>query len=181
MASNLKCLQYAVYKGMSGKFGAAQFNFQPAHFYKDKQKDFTGDRALDQDGRILEDQGWRQREGAVFLEVAPPLGQNKYDWEKKVTIALSVTDMGKIVHHLTTGTECKITHDPGAKSERQGEIKKYLNLTSPSGIMDKGCLLSVSQTAGDDKVSYTVPLSPDECLVIRQLMLTAVSRALQWD
>lgn len=182
MASN-RPLQYAVYKGMSGKFGAAQFNFQPAHFYKDRDKDFTGKFALDAQGKLLEDQGWKQREGAVFIEVAPPLGGNKYDWEqgKKITMALSVTDMGKIVHHLSSGTECKIMHDPGAKTATQGAVKKYLNLSSPEGIMTRGTLLSLSQDSGGDKNNVTVPLSPDECIVVRQLLLTAISRALQWE
>jgi hypothetical protein len=177
----IRPLQYAVYKGMSGKFGAAQFNFQLPHFYKGKDKDFTGDKALDQYGKLMEVEGWRQREGAVFLEVAPPLGSNKYDWDKKITMALSVTDMGKIVHHLTSGKDCALTHDPGAKTDKQGEVKKYLNMSSPEGIMDRGTMLRLSMDNAGEKVNYTVPLSPDECMVVRQLMLTAIGRALQWE
>lgn len=173
-------LQYAVYKGMSGKFGAVQFNFQPAHYYREKEKDFDGSRALDQNGRLLEDQGWRQREGAIFVEAAPTTGQNKYDWDRKITFALSVTDMGKIVHFLASGKDVSIMHDPGAKTEKQGSVKKYLNLTSPKGILDGGAMLQLSQQSGEEKLSHTVPLSPDECIVIRQLLLTAVSAALQW-
>jgi Whirly transcription factor len=173
-------LQYAVYKGMSGKFGAVQLNFQPAHYYREKEKDFTGERALDRSGRVLEAEGWRQREGAVFVEVAPPSGANKYDWEKKITFALSVTDMGKIIHFLTTGKDLAIMHDPGAKTEAQGAVKKYLNLTSPKGLLDGGCMLQLSQSSSEDKLSHTVPLSPDESIVIKQLLLTAVASALQW-
>lgn len=174
-------LQYAVYKGMSGKFGAVQFNFQPPHFYRDREKDFTGDRALDQDGKLLEAQGWRQREGAIFVEAAPTTGANKYDWDQKITFALSVTDMGKIVHFLTTGKDLSVMHDPGAKTEKQGTVKKYLNLQSPKGLLEGGAMLQLSQqTTGEDRVSHTIPLSPDECMVIRQLLLTAISGALNW-
>lgn len=165
---------------MSGKFGAVQFNFQPAHYYREKEKDFDGSRALDQDGRLLENQGWRQREGAIFVEVAPTTGQNKYDWDRKITFALSVTDMGKIVHFLATGKDLSIMHDPGAKSDRAGSVKKFLNLTSPKGLLEGGAMLQMSQTSEEDKLTHVVPLSPDETIVIRQLLLTAISAALQW-
>jgi hypothetical protein len=173
-------LQYAVYKGMSGKFGAVQLNFQPAHFYREKEKDFDGHRALDDNGRLLEAQGWRQREGAIFVEAAPATGQNKYTWEDKITLALSVTDMGKIVHFFSTGKDLSIMHDPGAKTEKQGAVKKYLNLSSPKGLLEGGAMLQLSQTAGEERLSHTVPLSPDECIVMRQLLLTAISTALLW-
>lgn len=174
-------LQYAVYKGMSGKFGAAQFNFQKPHFYnRDGEKDFVGDRALDTDGRLLESQGWKQREGAVFVEVATTVGPNKYDWEHKITFALSVTDMGKIVHFLTTGKDLSIMHDPGAKTDKQGSVKKFLNLSSPKGLLEGGAMLQLSQTAEDTKTSHTVPMSPDECIVLKQLLARAISAALNW-
>lgn len=178
--SNSRPLQYAVYKGMSGKFGAVQFNFQPPHYYREKEKDFTGDRALDQDGRLLEQAGWKQREGAIFVEVAPTSGQNKYDWDRKINFALSVTDMGKIIHFLASGKDTSIMHDPGAKTDKQGSVKKYLNLSSPKGILDAGAMLTLSQTSDQDKLQHTVPLSPDECIVLRQLLLSAVPAALQW-
>lgn len=174
-------LQYSIYKGMSGKFGAVQFNLQPAHYYKDKLKDFTGDQALDDQGKLRETAGWKQREGAVFVEVAPSVGSNKYDWEQKITFALSVTDMGKIVHFLSTGKDTSIMHDPGAKTETAGAVKKFLNLSSPKGILEGGCMLQLSQTKGSEKIGHTVPLTPDECLVVRQLLLSAISTSLNWN
>lgn len=176
-----KPLQYAVYKGMSGKFGALQLNFQPPHYYKDRDKDFTGTQALDSKGRVMEDQGWKQREGAIFVEAAPTVGANKYDWDQKITFALSVTDMGKIVHFLVSAKDLNIMHDPGAKSESAGAVKKYLNMSSPKGLMDGGAMLSLSQQKGSEKITHTIPLSPDECIVIRQLLMAAIPSALAWD
>ena len=40
-------LQYSIYKGTGGNHGALQLNFQKPHFYNQKQKDFTGDIALE--------------------------------------------------------------------------------------------------------------------------------------
>jgi hypothetical protein len=179
---NYKPLQYAIYKGMTGKFGAIQLNLQPPHFYRDGQKgkDFTGEHALNDEGHVKEDQGWKVREGAIFIEVAPTVGQNKYDWDNKINFALSVTDMGKIALFLSTGNDTSIMHDPGAKTDKQGATKKYLNLTSPRGIVEAGAMLNLSQVTGDVKQQYTVPMSPDECLVIKQLILAAIPAALNW-
>lgn len=170
-------LQYAIYKGTGGKFGAVQFNQQIPHYYRDKTKDFSGALALEDTGKLKD--GWNRREGAVFMEIAPTKDKNIYDWENKVIIALSVTDMGKILHALVTGEKCTIMHDPGAKSETQGAVKKFLNIESPNGTI-AGVMLSVTQTTGGDKRGATVPLTGDEVLVLKQLLQSAVSRALAW-
>lgn len=180
-----KPLQFAIYKGMTGKFGALQTNFQPPHYYRvgsdgRNEKDFKGDRALDHSGRLKDADGWKQREGAIFLEVTSANGPNKYDWEQKITIALSVTDMSKLALGLTTGKETKLIHDPGAKTERAGITTKHLSLTSPDGIMTRGCMIQVSQKTASDQRSHTIPVSPDECLALRTLLLTAIPKALAW-
>lgn len=174
----MKSLQWASYKGTGGKWGALQFTQQVPHYYKDKEKDFTGSKAFDNSGKLLD--GWAIREGAVFIEAAQTVGPNKYDWEKKIIFALSVTDIGKVLLFLSTGNDSTLMHDPGAKSDRQGQIKKYLNLTSPKGILDGGALVSLSMTSGDETSKYTIPLSPDECIILKTLLTTAVSRSVNW-
>jgi len=82
-----------------------QFNFQAPHFFRDKQKDFTGVNALGEDGKMKE--GWKIREGAVFLEITSTKDKNVYDWENKVTIALSTNDLGKVLFGIKTGNEGK--------------------------------------------------------------------------
>jgi len=176
--SNKRPLQYAIYKGIGGKFGALQFNFQSPHYYRDKEKDFTGHTALDERGKLRD--GWRQREGAVFIEAASAIGKNLYDWENKITFACSVSDMGKLIHSLTTGTELDIMHDPGAKTDREGATRKHVKLYTKDGIAKAGCMLTVTEQTREDKKEHKVPVSPDECIVLRQLLLHAVSRALAW-
>lgn len=171
-------LQYAVYKGVGGKFGALQFNFQSPHYYKGTVKDFTGKTALDQDGRLLE--GWRQREGAVFVEAASAIGKNQYDWENKITFACSVSDMGKVSLSLTTSAALDIMHDPGAKTENEGAVRKHLKLLFAEKVTTKGCIAIVSEQKGDDKKEHKIPLSADECIALRQLYLTAIPKALAW-
>jgi hypothetical protein len=171
--SNLNPQQYAVYKGMGGKFGALQFNLQRPHYYKDKQKDFTGDLALE-NGKAKD--GWKLREGCVFLEIASAKDKNVYDWDTKIIFALSVSDIGKLLLGLNKKGDTELMHDPGAKTDAQGAVKKFLNVK----VSDQGALFSVTQAAGGDKRTHTVPMSPDEVVVLRQLLQSAISSALSW-
>lgn len=168
--------QFAVYKGTGGKFGALQFDLQLPHYYKDKQKDYTGEQALD---GFKTKEGWNRREGAVFLQATTAVDKNVYDWEKKIIFALSVQDMAKVVLSLSTGEECKLMHDPGAKSDTAGAIKKYLNISSPNGTVN-GCMVTLSQTSGGETRRHTVPMDGSEVIALRQLLLTAIPRALGW-
>lgn len=172
----MKPLQYAVYKGTGGKHGAVQFNLQKPHYYQDKIRDYTGSQALE-NGRIKD--GWKVRDGAVFLEITSTKDKNIYDWDNKIILALTVNDMGKVLLALTTGDECKIMHDPGAKSASQGTVKKYLNIVSPGGTK-AGCFITVSQTSGGETRRHKVPLTGDELMVLRSLLQQAISSALGW-
>jgi hypothetical protein len=175
-------LQYAVYKGTGGKFGALQFNLQRPHYVNGKQRDFTGAIALEEvDGRRKLEEGWKERPGCVFLEITSTKdGQkNVYDWDQKVIMALSVNDMGKILLTLATGQECKIMHDPNAKGENQGAIKKWLTVTSPKGTI-QGVMFSVSMNAAGDERRHTVPLTGDEVMVLRTLLQQAINRSVNW-
>lgn len=173
-------MQYAIYKGTGGKHGAIQFNFQRPHYYNGKQKDFTGDTAFElKEGKRQLRDGWQPREGAIFLEITSTKDKNVYDWENKVVIALSIDDMGKVLETLVTGNECKLLHDPGAKSESAGAIKKFLTVTSPKGIKE-GCLISCSMTSGGQTKSHMVPITASEVLVLRSLLQAAISKALNW-
>jgi hypothetical protein len=171
-------MQFSVYKGTGGKWGAAQFNLQDPHCYSGKEKDFTGQRAF-QDGKLQE--GWKVRPGCVFFEITSTVeGQkNVYDWANKIILALSVSDIGKMLLSLTTGKECKIMHDPHAKSDKAGDVKKFLTLISPKGTVE-GAILSASQTSEGETRKHTVPLTGDEVINLRCLLQSAVSRALGW-
>jgi hypothetical protein len=172
-------LQYAVYKGTGGKFGAIQFNLQKPHYYAGKQKDFSGSEAFEfVDGRHRLKDGWKQREGCVFLEITSTKeGQkNVYDWENKVIMAMSVNDMGKLLVGLKVPGKTEIMHDPNAKKEGQGTVKKFLNVQ----LSEKGALFSITKVAAGDKVSHSVPLSPDEVVILRRLLEKGITTALAW-
>lgn len=179
-------MQYAIYKGTGGKFGAVQFNLQRPHFYQGKTKDFTGHQALDEQGKRKE--GWKDREGCIFLEItSAKAGQkNVYDWDNKIILALSITDIGKILYFLVTGKDpgkggdrLSIMHDPGAKSQSAGAVKKFLSMFSPNGT-SAGCLITAKQVTGSEERKHTVPLTGDEVIVLRSLLQAAIPSTLNW-
>ena len=173
-------MTYAIYKGTGGKWGCVQFRLSEPHFYKDKEKDFAGSRCFEtRDGKQCLKEGWSAREGAIFMEITSAKDNNIYDWDNKIVMALSINDIGKLLLSLATGNECSIMHDPGAKSDKAGVTKKFINMISPKGTVE-GALLSVSQSDGGQTKKHTVPLAGDEVIVLRQLLQTAVSRTLSW-
>jgi hypothetical protein len=177
-------LQYSIYKGTGGKHGALQFNFQPPHYYKglgkSVKKDFTGQEAMDfTDGRPKLKEGWKTRDGAIFLEITSAVGKNEYDWNNKITMALSPNDMGQFLFCLLTGKECKIMHDPGAKTEAQNQVKKYLNLASPKGVAE-GILVNASIQSAEGTKHHMVPINGYEVVILRSLFQRAISSSLSW-
>lgn len=174
-------LQHAIYKGTGGKHGAIQFNFRPPHYYNGEDKDFTGTEAFEsqESGSRRLKEGWKIREGCIFMQITSANGKNKYDWDNKIVIALSINDLGQILYTLVTGETCQLMHDPKAKTEAQGATKKYMTVSSPQGT-SKGVMIHVLQQAGGEKKSHTVPVSGPEVLVLRTLFQTAIAAMLAW-
>ena len=178
----MKPLQHAVYKGTGGKFGAVQFNLQIPHHYKGKEKSFNEKDSNGEsiftltDGRWQLKEGWKVREGAVFVEMTSAKGANVYDWPNKIIMALSVSDIGKVILALSKAGETSLMHDPGAKTQSAGEIKKWFKILTS----EKGAMLMMSMSVGNDTRSHSVPLSPDEVVVLRQLLQGVIPRALNW-
>lgn len=152
-------MKYAIYKGMTGKYGAVQFQLSPPK--------------IDENGNGV-------REGAVFVEITKATGPNVYDWNSKITFALSVNDLGKVLTALRNGTECTLLHDPGAQTTTQGQVTKNFRFTLQT---EKGMLLSVRETnkvvPGNDK-NYSIPMSPDEVSLLGTLVLRAIPACLGW-
>lgn len=169
-------LRYAVYKGKNGRFGAVQFSLQNPYCYNsNNQKDFTGKYAIDPDNGRLKP-GWKTREGAIFVEITSTKSPDVYDWDNKIIMALSVNDMGKMLLGLSRAGKTSIMHDPHAQSDKANQVKKFLNIE----VSDQGAMLYCTQTKDGNKTSHTVPLSPDEVVILRALLTKAISNSLNW-
>ncbi len=178
----MRPLQYAVYKGKgSGRFGAAQFNLSDAHYYCEscKVKNWNSDQHPSPVCAGANEK-LSSREGCIFLDITSAKAPDVYDWENKIIMALSVTDLSKLLITLRTGSECKLFHDPGAGSEKMGAIKKTLNVSSPRGI-ETGCMIFATMSDGTNKKAHSVPMTFDECAALATLIQAAIPRCLNWS
>lgn len=177
-------LQHSIYKGMTGKHGALQLNLQPPHFFRKEGKvtfrDFTGEEALVYiDGKPTRKtkDDWKLREGAIFFEACSSSGKNVYDWKKSIRIALSMTDIGKILAGWEQGKEVDLLHDPGAGGPNRGKVLKKITITKPTS---QGVMFFVKMREDGEDRQHQIPISPDELVVLRILFTKAVSSALNW-
>jgi hypothetical protein len=182
-------LQLAFYKGAGGKWGALQLSPQRPHWYvKDdkKLKNFDG-KYIPKDWLTkrpeLTKDDLTSREGCIFLDITSAKGKNEYDWEDKITMALSVHDLGKILLFLAgQKPDLDIFHDPGAKTAAAGKVKKTLRFSSPGakGLLE-GAIVTVTETSADGtQKKHTVPLSADEVLLLRSAVHGFIPTALGW-
>lgn len=146
--------RYAIYKGMGGKNGAVQFNYIP----------WDPNRVRD---------GKPSPEGFVLIEASRAIDKNIYDWDNKVTFALSVDDIGKFLVLVRSGGE--IFH------ENKGTNKK---LKLQPGNEDKNgnatWMFGLEAGSGEARQTVSLPISESEMNVIRSLLTKAISGALGW-
>ena len=188
-------LQLKFYKGMKGKWGAIQLKPQDPHYYCPNQ-DCPGEER--DDGRKVRVKDWnartprdcpvcrtkmKTREGAIFVEAASTVGDNVYDWDNKIRMALSASDLAKVLHILETGApgaEEEIMHDPGAGSSQQGQVGKWLKISSRDGAT-KGVMLNVRQRSNlEESKSHTIPLSGPEVRQLASCIRSFIPKALGW-
>jgi hypothetical protein len=149
-----KTQKFKVYKGITGKWGAIQFDLKP---------------------------GTSEEPGVIFMEITSAIGPNKYDWDNKIIIALSATDIGKILHYMSygNGDGMSLMHDPGAGTETKGKTQKFLNIDSPQGF-SHGMFITVGQVKDEVKKQHKVPLNGEEALILRSLLNFTLPRLFNW-
>ena len=181
-------LRLAFYKGITGKYGAIQFNPQLPHYYVKNEpslKNFDGRWIPDnwkESNPSLSESDLASREGAIFMEITSAKDKNVYDWSKKIVFALSITDIAKWLLVLEgVETNVELMHDPGAKSVSQGKVKKYVSVTSPKGLK-LGCIVTASEvmSASAPPTRHVVPLTADEVIALRCAMQSFIAKALGW-
>ena len=159
-------IQYRLYKGIKGKFGALRMNLKNPYVSRDPKK----------------------KEGVIFLEMAPTTGQpNDYDWiNSKITIALSIPDIAKIILFLRNPTHesfsktgsLKIMHDKGAGTYNKGQQVKTLEVSKPENM--RNFMFGLYQKENETVTKVQVPVSTDEAIVISTLLQAAIPRILSW-
>jgi len=149
--------QFAIYKGVKGKYGAIQFDIKPYN--------------------SIENQA-----GVVFVNACSTTGPNQYNWDNKFTFALSVGDISKILHFfMTSGEEGKLSlvHDPNMKSQNAGKTLKTMNFFTKQGVLD-GMMVTATTKAKGNTISHQIPFSGDEVVALKVLLERAISILIGW-
>lgn len=151
--------QFALHKGKSG---AAQFSpIAP-----------TWEEKPGKDGAVLHK---CVREGAIFLEVAKllgkdPNGNDTFDWKNKISFALGVPDVCKILDGFFTNTKFELYHETGDGS-------KKLIFTPGEGNYEGTWRMMLSASGQ----TVTVPMSPGEAAFFIELVRASPRKMLGWD
>lgn len=111
----------------------------------------------------------------VFLELAnqvrPKDDAKPYDWEKKLIVKLGTTDIGKMIHFLSSSDAMlELFH----KNEKGNKVVKI-------SAQDNGFYMKVSSKEGDaSPVTISVPISWDEATLLRLALEKAFLSILGW-
>ena len=167
VANKIFAAQFALHKGKSG---AAQFSpIAP-----------TWDEKPGKDGTVLHK---CVREGAIFLEVAKllgkdPNGNDTFDWKNKISFAIGVPDVCKILDGFLTTTKFELYHETG-----EGTSKKLI-FTPGEGNYEGTWRMMLSTHSKSDPSSnqaITVPMSPGEAAFFIELVRASPRKLLGWD
>ena len=115
--------------------------------------------------------------GGLFFEFAPSLGQREYDWGRKGTFLLDVTECGTVLSlEKGVSNSYEFVHDPMMGQEGEGQtIKKMKWSTSKDGVFLN---LSVMDKTKNANEAFSVPLSYGEMEVIFSIIKFSIPRFL---
>ena len=158
-------IQYRLYKGVKGNLGALRLNLK---------KPYTSDS--------------RKVEGCVFIEMAPAIGPNLYDWDnQKMIMALSITDIPKIILYLRQPKnlifkdgKLKLYHDKDAGTADKGKNVKVLGVEKPEDRNNFMFTMNQNETNGTKKFAACT-VSPDEAIAIGILLQESISVIMAWN
>jgi hypothetical protein len=171
-------LTHSIYKGKTGKYGAIQFRFIRPHYKCFKCKERNYKTYTHPDGSSNCDGNMKQKEGVVLAEITSSTGPDTYDWDNKITMALSLSDLSKIILALQKNDKCQIFHDPNMNTSLQSKIMKTFALNPGK---NGGFFVQVSQKDSSGQKIHKIPLLADEVLTIRIIFTSLLSKMLAWS
>lgn len=157
-------IDYEIFKGKNPKFGVLKLELKKA--YSDREK--------------------KKAQGVVRLSMTPTQEADKYDWDKRVMMYLGLPDISKIILFLSDPESFKdntlsLSHDRSSFNNKDPhQDMTYLTLSKPEN-MDS---VFVKISKRDDKKvvqEVTVPISPDEVVVVGTLLKASIPLVLAWE
>lgn len=148
---------YKLYKGARGNNGAIQFDLAPIH----------------RSSRDL---------GAMFLQAAPAVGHNNYDWDQKIMMALNLADIAHILDMLRAppgpGQDgVDIYHDKHKGTNQEGQVVTTLKISRGK---EYGWYFRLGRQERGEHRSVGIPVSDGELIEIKYLLQRALVRILGW-
>lgn len=119
------------------------------------------------------------REGSIFFEMAPAVGNRQYDWNSKVTFSLNPTECGVLLA-ADKNEQLLFTHDPNMGSQDAGQVVKRLSVNpAPDG---KGIFFRINSTGADkNKVDIPIMLTWGELEVVKTIARFSLPHLLGFD
>jgi hypothetical protein len=120
---------------------------------------------------------FNRAKGAVFVDAANQSGDKQFDWDRKITMKWSLTDLGTALAVLQgREAQAKLFH----QSERANSAFEFTVRDDPQRAP---YLMTLSRQEQDDKKSVrkvTIPVSHAEAAVLEIALRSAVARMLGW-
>lgn len=120
--------------------------------------------------------GFNRHKAAVFVDAALQSGEKQFDWDRKITMKWSLSDLGAVLATLQGRTaEAKLFHE----SEKANSAFELICRDDPERAP---YLMSISRQDAVDKSlrKVTIPVSHAEAAVLETVLSTAIARILDW-
>lgn len=118
---------------------------------------------------------------SVFMEIASQKDEKTFDWEKRITMKLSVTDISKIIYALQERKEMQIFHDPNKNEFAQGKTDTAKNTSLTINAMDTGFYFKVGEQGKDNSLnSKSINVSNEEAITLKIVLMKAIEKIYDW-
>lgn len=116
---------------------------------------------------------------AVFLDCANQKSEDRFDWDDKITVKLSSSDISKILEVLEGHAKnIKLFHQPS-----KGEYKSAQNVKNTVVGLSAtpiGYSVRVSQQTMTGVKAVTINISKNEGIILKILLSKAIERIYEW-
>lgn len=110
--------------------------------------------------------------GCLFFEIANAVaGSDRMDWDNKINMKIGVTDIGKILAGLKSGSEIKIYHE-------NGQGNSALNIAT--GQQPGTYSFNFSKKVGEDLKRANIYLNTEDMNVFMILLQSGLPQMLGW-
>lgn len=118
-----------------------------------------------------DDKGYMSKQGAILLEAAPSSGRQQWDWDQKITFAISITDICNLVD--MDPAKRRIFHD-------HQDTPKVLEFQAGEGDYENTYMMNLSEGKGSGRRTVRVPFSSGEYQILMRLLVQVSPLMIGW-